>query len=100
MPCPSEIVPGVSAVHRPTMGITGFCTDARRRACPNGTTAGGFTTTSHASDLTTAAMRIEDVRSKPFAQVHLGIQRIGAHFELDDVELKAVERAAHVVVAI
>ena len=30
-PCPSEIVPGVSAVQRPTMGMTGAWTASRRR---------------------------------------------------------------------
>src|SRR6185503_4789343 len=30
MPCPSEMVPGVSAIQRPTIGITGACTAARR----------------------------------------------------------------------
>src|SRR5262245_52522640 len=33
MPCPSEMVPGVSAIHRPTMGMTGAWTAASLADC-------------------------------------------------------------------
>ncbi len=36
MPCPSEIVPGVSAVQRPMIGMTGVWTAARRLDCSDG----------------------------------------------------------------
>src|SRR5690606_25911714 len=55
---------------------------------------------SGARDLALTAMRIEDERSEPLAEINLGIERIGRDLELDDVELQTVECAAHVVIAI
>src|SRR6478672_273198 len=45
-------------------------------------------------------MRVEHARPEPLAEVDLRLEAIGGRLELDDVELQAVERTAHVVVAI
>src|SRR6187551_1804449 len=45
-------------------------------------------------------MRIKDARPEPLAHVDLRFERVDGRLELDDVELQAVERAAHAVIAV
>src|SRR5262245_44752603 len=45
-------------------------------------------------------MRVEHARPQPLAEVDLRLKAVGRRLEFDDVELQAVERAAHVVVPV